>query len=223
MSRLVRCSLLCLLAFACARLSAEPTEVASLRAKAERGNALAQYNLGLAYYQGQLVPADLPEAFAWLSLAAENGSTGKALDHVLGTITDQQLAAGRKRLEECRAAVAAHAPSTLPGRNPLRKPANRSFSLTPLAGAPSTPAADPAPATETIVLKSPGLTRPGEPAPDDLTQSRTENIQLKAELARAQVMIKEQSQTIAQLQDALALRPPAASNPDSPRPPSPSP
>ena len=79
-----RTALLLLLTVAFSRLvAAEPAEIASLRAKAERGNAIAQYNLGLAYTQGQLLPVDIPEAFAWLTLASENGSTGKALNTVL--------------------------------------------------------------------------------------------------------------------------------------------
>jgi len=48
----------------------EPADLASLRTKAERGNSIAQYNLGLAYTQGRQVPADYPEAYAWLSIAA---------------------------------------------------------------------------------------------------------------------------------------------------------
>ncbi len=103
-----RFALLLLLAFTAVRVVAdEPAEVVSLRAKAEKGNALAQYNLGLAYTQGLLVPADLPEAFVWLSLASENGSTGKALDDMLGTISDAQLTEGRRRLREYRAILAA--------------------------------------------------------------------------------------------------------------------
>ena len=50
--------------------AALPPAIASLRQKAESGNAIAQYNLGLAYAQGRDIPADLPEAFVWLSLAA---------------------------------------------------------------------------------------------------------------------------------------------------------
>ena len=42
----------------------EPPEIASLRANAERGNSIAQYNLGLAYAEGRNVPVNLPEAFA---------------------------------------------------------------------------------------------------------------------------------------------------------------
>jgi uncharacterized protein len=40
---------------------------------AENGNAGAQINLGLMYYQGKGVPQDYKEAMKWFRLAAENG------------------------------------------------------------------------------------------------------------------------------------------------------
>lgn len=78
------------------------TDVGALRAKAERGNAIAQYNLGLAYAQGRGTPADPVEAFVWLTLAAENGSTEVSLDRVLDALTPAQLGAARARLGEVR-------------------------------------------------------------------------------------------------------------------------
>lgn len=103
--KIVRLALLFVLLFAgSAGLSgAEPPEIVSLRAKAERGNSIAEYNLGLAYAQGRLVPVDLAEAYVWLSLASETGSTGKALEALLGAISNPQLAEGRRRLETLRA------------------------------------------------------------------------------------------------------------------------
>jgi TPR repeat protein len=56
-----------------------PPEIAALHAKAENGNAIAQYNLGLAYATGSGVAIDKVEAFVWLTLASEQGSTGKDL------------------------------------------------------------------------------------------------------------------------------------------------
>jgi len=47
----------------------ESNELASLRTKAEKGNGIAQYNLGLAYAEGRGVAADPQEDFVWLSLA----------------------------------------------------------------------------------------------------------------------------------------------------------
>jgi len=58
---------------------AQPAEITSLRDKAEKGNSIAQYNLGLSYATGREVSPDLPEAYLWLSLASANGTTGKAL------------------------------------------------------------------------------------------------------------------------------------------------
>src|SRR5205807_7117594 len=82
--------------------AAAAAEIAALRAKAERGNAIAQYNLGLAYAQGSKVAADPIEAFVWLTLASESGSTGKALDTLLGTMNAPQIAEGRKRIDALR-------------------------------------------------------------------------------------------------------------------------
>ena len=132
----VRAVLLILLTLGFVRpTAAEPEELASLRAKAEKGSALAQYNLGLAYAQGRLGPADLPEAFAWLSLASESGTTGKALDSVLGSITDEQLTEGRRRLGTYRTALAA---KNAAGRGSTQKLSPRGFSLNlPPATAPS--------------------------------------------------------------------------------------
>ncbi len=88
-----------------ARADAESAEIAALRAKAEKGNGLAQYNLGLGYTQGRGVSVDLTEAFVWLSLAAENGTTGKALETVMGKLTDEQLAEAKQRLIARRIAL----------------------------------------------------------------------------------------------------------------------
>lgn len=82
---------------------AQPAEITSLRAKAEKGNSIAQYNLGLSYATGRDVTPDLSEAYLWLSLAATNGTTGKALNTLLEQMTPAQLAEGRRRLATHRA------------------------------------------------------------------------------------------------------------------------
>ncbi len=197
-------------------LAAEPAEVSALRAKAEKGNALAQYNLGLAYAQGQLVPADLPEAFVWLSLASENGATGKALDSVLGNISDAQLTEGRRRLGEFRAVLAARAATSI-ANHPVRRPQNRGFSLTASKASPAT-AQGINPVSEAPVTKAPEAivatepTRPDEPAVDSLTEARNEISQLKAELARTQEQLRQHEATITQLQVKLANRMPLAAS-----------
>ena len=80
------------------------TDLTTLRAKAEGGNTNAQYQLGLAFAQGLQTPKDPAEAFVWLTLAAEGGSGGRALQVLLETLPQSQVAAGRRRLEALRAA-----------------------------------------------------------------------------------------------------------------------
>src|SRR5687767_10868363 len=101
-------------------------DLTSLRAKAERGNAIAQYNLGLAHLQGRETPVNLIEAYAWLMLAAEGGATGRALDMVLDTLTPQQLATAKTRLQTLRSSnpslrstVVAAAPKPSPPATPI--------------------------------------------------------------------------------------------------------
>jgi len=77
---------------------AQPAEITSLRDKAEKGNSIAQYNLGLSYATGRVVSPDLSEAYLWLSLAATNGTTGRALNTLLEQMTPAQLAEGSRRL-----------------------------------------------------------------------------------------------------------------------------
>ena len=83
-------------------LRGEDAELAQLRAKAEKGNVLAQYNLGLAYAEGKATPKDSVEAYVWLRLAADNGGTGTALGSLVRQMSVDDLAAGRARLEERR-------------------------------------------------------------------------------------------------------------------------
>jgi DNA repair exonuclease SbcCD ATPase subunit len=86
-------------------LFGEDADVAQLREKAERGNVIAQYNLGLDYAEGKAVPKDLVEAYVWLRLAADNGGTGTALSALVRQMSVDELAAGRARLDERRSAL----------------------------------------------------------------------------------------------------------------------
>ncbi|MGA9421927.1 MAG: sel1 repeat family protein [Rhodanobacteraceae bacterium] len=54
----------------------------------------AEYNLGVIYAKGQGVPADLPRAMAWMTLAAERGSRRykHAREAVRQSLTSDQLA-----------------------------------------------------------------------------------------------------------------------------------
>ena len=88
-----------------------PPELAALHAKAENGNAIAQYNLGLAYLNGDGVTADLSEAFVWLTLAKEQGTTGKQLNTLVAQMTPDAVAEGNRRLALERSAIAAAAPA----------------------------------------------------------------------------------------------------------------
>ncbi len=74
------------------------SDIESLRAKAEKGNAIAQYNLGLAYADRTGPAYDPVQAYVWLNVAATNGATGKALETITATLTPTQLAAANKLL-----------------------------------------------------------------------------------------------------------------------------
>ena len=74
--------------------------IASLRAKAEAGNAIAQYNLGLIYADEKEPSHDLVEAYVWLSRAARNGARGRQLDILSERLTPAQFAEGNERLGE---------------------------------------------------------------------------------------------------------------------------
>src|ERR1700678_1829010 len=139
-----------------------PPEVASLRSKAEAGNVIAQYNLGLAYAIGYGVPVDQPEAYVWLTLATEQGSTGKDLGNLLSTISPEALAEGKRRLAIERKSMGVSVPRakmTYEGAN------------IPVKESP-TPAREPAPVAEAPAPQAPTptatATTPTDPALDDL-------------------------------------------------------
>jgi hypothetical protein len=205
MSSSARVALLVLLMFGFARLvAAESDELIALRAKAERGNALAQYNLGLVYVQGRLTPADPAEAFAWLTLASESGATGKALDSLLGKISDEQLAEGRRRLHTYRTALATRSASATRTGSPKLAP--RSFSLEPVtppapASAESTATVPKAPAAVPVPIN----TSPAEgSALSELAQSRKDLEKAHADLLTANTELATLRSHIAQLEAAAA-------------------
>ena len=174
-----------------AGFGAEPAEIATLRAKAEQGNSLAQYNLGLAYATGQQVTINHAEAFAWLSLAAENGTTGRALDDLLANLTDQQLTEGRQRFAQYRAAISARAAQASAARDAGRRTGPRGFSLTPVTPAKSEP-------TPGAVLPHPPESAE-PPAPSNPATLEAENARLRTELTKAQAQLREQAATIERL------------------------
>ena len=143
-------------------LRAAEAELAQLRTKAEKGNVLAQYNLGLAYAEGRDTPRDLIEAYVWLRLASDNGGTGTALSGVIRQMSIEEIATARIRLEELRrnlAAAAAEPPPAAPAVAPTRPPV----------------AAQPAPAEDRVAAMQ-----------VELSKLRADNARLTQELASMQ-------------------------------------
>lgn len=189
------------------RTDPEPAEIAALRAKAEKGNGVAQYNLGLAYAQGRLVPMDLPEAFVWLSLASENGTAGQSLQVMLSKLTDEQLAEGQQRLIARRAQLADLQSKSAASRTPgSKKPTTLGFSL----NIPSSPGTAETSRPPPDGSRSPSPRPPADsPAPSvepvspqqEIAALRNDKQQLAAELARTR---KDLEQARADLQAANA-------------------
>ena len=73
------------------------------RPLAEQGNAVAQYNLGAMYYNGQGVLQNNVYAHMWFNIAASNGydEAVKNRDIVAKTMTTEQLAEAQKLAREC--------------------------------------------------------------------------------------------------------------------------
>lgn len=72
-----------------------PAAAAWYRRAAERGDPVAQMNLGDLYAEGQGVERDLVQAVAWLSLAAEQGRLWAAQRRtaLVGSLSETQLRA----------------------------------------------------------------------------------------------------------------------------------
>ena len=210
MSTLVRVALLLLLVLGSARLhAADSDELALLRAKAEQGNALAQYNLGLVYVQGRQTPPDPAEAFAWLSLASESGATGKALDSLLGNITDAQLAEGRRRLTTYRNAVSSRSSAATTRTTPKLAPRGFSLEAPPTTPAPEAPTG---PLTKAPEPVAPAIsTSPAEgSASADATKLRKELEQTRSELEAARAEIVTLRARVSQLEAAPGTKPAAS-------------
>ena len=56
--------------------TAQQESIEELRARAEQGEASAQYNIGVRYDNGRGVPENDPEAVRWWRLAADQGDAG---------------------------------------------------------------------------------------------------------------------------------------------------
>ncbi len=210
--RLRLCLLLAVALSATAVLSAEPAEIASLRTKAEKGNAIAQYNLGLAYAEGRDdLPADQVQAFVWLTLSGDSGSTRKALAAVLATISDAQLAAARRQLESYRGTPAARnlagTSHSTPAKFVVVAPAV-SAPLVP-APVPAAPAAKPAetpasPAEPVETDDVAALRKDKHQLSDELAIAWKENDRLKTSIATAQTASTRDQQIIKLLEQRSA-------------------
>jgi hypothetical protein len=216
MSMPARAALLLLLSLGFVRLfAAETDELASLRAKAEHGNALAQYNLGLAYAEGRQVPANPAEAFAWLSLASENGATGKALDSLLGNISDAQLAEGRRRLDRYRASVSNQITDTKAHGTPKLAPRGFTVEVPPTPPATPTPppVTNPPPAAEPAVPpgRSPAAVTPPAATTPAGGNNATDLDQARKDLEKAQVDLVNANNELATLHASVTRLEAAAS------------
>jgi nucleoid-associated protein YgaU/TPR repeat protein len=99
-------------------LALTPAELDSLRTKADRGNAIAQYNLGLAYSDRRESIYDPAQAYAWLSIAAENGTNGNALATLTSLLTPEQLAEGKRLLASLTVSPVSATPSPVIAAEP---------------------------------------------------------------------------------------------------------
>jgi TPR repeat protein len=70
-----------------------------LRESAKRGYPLAQTSLGVLYLNGDGVPLDRAEAYAWFTLAADRGESGALeAEAALGVeLSDEELAHAKER------------------------------------------------------------------------------------------------------------------------------
>ena len=80
-----------------------PTALREFRLLAEQGDALAQYNLGVMYGNGQGLPQNYQLAYMWFNLAAGKGIEGaaSARDWVAGNMTPEQIGRAQQLTAEC--------------------------------------------------------------------------------------------------------------------------
>ncbi|MBM3854749.1 MAG: SEL1-like repeat protein, partial [Verrucomicrobia bacterium] len=191
----------------------ESAELASLRVKALRGNSIAQYNLGLAYAQGasRSSSIDRVEAFVWLTLAAEGGSTGRALDDLLNQMSDADRAEGRRRLQELRAAhPALRAVTTARPKAVVRIESTPSAEAAPttstLTAAASRPPATEIQPAESAAAETKRLMEQVAAAGQESRQRAAEAADLRARLAAAAQAATAAAAAKSELESALAAR-----------------
>ena len=75
-----------------------------LRSKAEQGDAMAQYNLGVLYSRGWGVPQDFIQGHLWLSMAAAQGNkiAAQERDKVVMKMTPEEIAEAQQLATQCQ-------------------------------------------------------------------------------------------------------------------------
>jgi uncharacterized protein len=73
------------------------------RKAAEQGDAVAQYNLGVSYYNGEGVLQDTIAAHMWFNIAAANGINAavKNRDTLAEKLTKADIIEAQKRAKRC--------------------------------------------------------------------------------------------------------------------------
>jgi nucleoid-associated protein YgaU len=115
-ARLLVAALLFALPFSGHRAEAAvPADVlADLKSKAESGDSIAQYNLGVAYADAADPVSDGSEAYAWLTLAGEQGANLEVLQALIERLSPSQLAEGKRLLDSRRSELAQRAREASP-------------------------------------------------------------------------------------------------------------
>src|SRR5271165_3899376 len=85
------------LAFLLAPCCADSGYMVDTRTKAEQGNVIAEYNLGMMYIKGEGVARDIVEGAKWLRKAAEQGNAAAQYD--LGWVYHDGLGVKRDYVE----------------------------------------------------------------------------------------------------------------------------
>ena len=190
--------LLLLPAFALA--ATPPHLLAELRTKAEKGDDIAQYNLGLVYADPDEPTADPLEAFVWLTLAVERGTNDLVLRKLTERLTSAQVIEAKRRLDARRTTLAqARAVLQSPIQPATGASADRSPFVTSTASAGPSRAEVLALELEVSQLKS----------DKRLLSTELSNAWKETEAAKSASISKvaELNQTITQLQTQLAAKP----------------
>ena len=180
LNRSLQVALFCAVLFTRALAQTE-ADISSLLLKAQHGNAIAQYRLGVAYSAGQGVPANPIEAYIWLSLAYENGFRGKALGNVAGGLDAAQLETARAQLAERRASLNQKAAPAKTDAAETDTPVVRTSPAPQSAANAPVPAPGPSPAQELAAAVS-----DKQQLSSELSKSWAETDELKKQLVETQ-------------------------------------